>query len=313
MEFNSEYIEAIEGFQKIKEGLAEVVASKARVAVTSLSSAFSAQIQNVLKETWNLTKFMNPLAEALKALYNPESLFSYEKYKNALNGYHWTLPYDMKAENLNELLSTVDSEVAFDKYMIKYFSKDKTDATFTYILDNLPRKHRTIMKQIRTGYENKQYALINLAMMSVIDDILSSVLVNAGANTNSGILQPIVLFLEKLPFRYFDVTCFEVLMLNNNINFIFENQNFSDGYMVSSNKKARRHSAMHGRSVSNKKIDSLMLINTIQTILSVKKILDVFRRTIIRDKKEKLYVIDSKKEKLVNKRFEKLIIDATTD
>jgi hypothetical protein len=79
--------------------------------------------------------------------------------------------------------------------MVKYFSKDKIEATFTYILNNLPRKHQTIMKQIRIGYENKQYALINLAMMSVIDDILSSVLVNVGANTKSGILRPIVVFL----------------------------------------------------------------------------------------------------------------------
>jgi hypothetical protein len=100
-------------------------------------------------------------------------------------------------------------------------------------------------------------------------------------------------------------------MLNNNINFIFENQNFSDGCMVSSNKKVRRHSAIHGRKISNKKVDSLMLINTIHTILSVKKILDVFRRTIIRDKK--VYVIDSKKEKLVNKRFEKLLSEVIND
>ncbi|MBR3787163.1 MAG: Maf family protein [Firmicutes bacterium] len=158
MEFNSEYIEAIEGFQKIKEGLAEVVASKARVAVTSLSSAFSAQIQNVLKETWNLTKFMNPLAEALKALYNPESLFSYEKYKNALNGYHWTLPYDMKAENLNELLSTVDSEVAFDKYMIKYFSKDKTDAK--RMLTSLSNNYHFVVSGV-TIYNKEEIHQIN--------------------------------------------------------------------------------------------------------------------------------------------------------
>lgn len=304
---SKEYYGMIEGIQNmIKESMVDVL-KPVRETIISMNLMMVETIRNTIRETIDLTNYMRPLVEALKGLNDLESVFSYEKYKNELNAYHWTLPYGIRPEELNEMLSTVNGEADFDKYMLKYFNDIKVEDTFAYIIERVPRKHRALIKQIQQGYFNKQYALINLAIISIIDDLISRIMINEDKNTNAGALKPLAEYLGQLPINYFDVTCFEVLMLDNNIDFIFENQHFSDGCKVESNKKVRRHQAIHGRKISNKKIDSLMLINTLQTILSVENILNVFKRTIKKGLKGTGYIIAPEKEKIVHRRFEKLI------
>jgi len=303
---NKDYDKLIENIETLKGTMTKTILQTMNL-FSAINLKLDTVVQSVLNVTIHLTKYMEPLAEAIKALNSPDSWFSYENYKNALNGYHWTLPYNMSTEDLKILLSTVESEAEFDRYMVRHFSNEKIKSVFEYILEYIPKKHKTLVKQIQQGYDNKQYALINLGMMSIIDDLIARLLVNKGKNTNSGIMKPVVDYLGKLPILYFDSIFFSVLMLSNNIDFIFENIIFSDGYAESSNKKARRHLAVHGRKVSNKKTDSLMLINTIYTIILTKKILDVFINTLIIN--NKAYIIDPKKEELVDKRFTKMYED----
>lgn len=48
-----------------------------------------------------------------------------------------------------------------------------------------------------------------------------------------------------------------------------------------------------------------------QTILSVEKILNIFKRTIKKGAKGEGYIIVSEKEKIIQRRFEKLIRDVS--
>lgn len=301
---NEEYFLMADRIKEIQKNISKVLLSFADKME---------KFQQALELAADYTRYMEPLVKAFRAISSPYSVLSYARYKELLDNYHWTLPYDIDAKDLSELLSKVQSEKEFDDYMLEYFSKHKVEGLFLYLEKNIPRKHKTLLKQIKKGYDDKLYALINLAMVSIIDDLIAPLLVNEGRTTNYGIMRPVVEDLEQLPLSYLDITCFELLMLSNNIDFIFENMDFSEGYGVNTNKKVRRHSSVHGRKISNKKADSLMLLNTIHTILSVDKLLAVFKRTIIKENKNKVYIVAPNKKGLVRRRMKKLLGEIELD
>ncbi len=269
------------------------------------------KISRVICEAVDYTKYMEPFAKAMEALTHPDSIFSYVQYEKELDRYHWGFPHGMEPEELKDLLTKVECEKEFDQYMVKYFTIERVEATFQYIYEKIPRKHIALVKQIQKGYGTKQYALINLALVAIIDDLISGLLQNKDQNTNAGIMRPVIDYLGHLPIRVFGITCFEIMMLSNSIDFIFENRRFSEGYEVNSNKKIRRHFSLHGRRVSNKKIDSLMLINTLCEILTVRNLLGVFRGTLKRNPKDrKEYIIAPGKIKLVEKRLCRILEEA---
>ena len=74
-------------------------------------------------------------------------------------------------------------------------------------------------------------------------------------------------------------------MLNNNINLLFDNVDFNN-IKISNNKAIRRHTTQHGKKYSNKKIVSIMLLNTLYNLLYIKEDLKVYKQRL-KVKKEK--------------------------
>ena len=86
-------------------------------------------------------------------------------------------------------------------------------------------------------------------------------------------------------------------MLNNNINLLFDNVNFNN-ITISNNKAIRRHTTQHGKKYSNKKIVSIMLLNTLYNLLYIKEDLKIYKgRLKIKKEKDgnKIYILIQKK------------------
>ena len=132
------------------------------------------------------------------------------------------------------------------------------------------------------AYGRGDYVIANNAWMSIIDNLLSNYLYNPGQVRRQGLLRPIVdLWSEAF---YNTAMAFRLMMLSHNVDFIFEEYNFAEKIVIETNKKVRRHPAIHGFRYSNHKIDSLMLMNTLQDLLSLKDVLELFKGSLAIDK-----------------------------
>ena len=132
-------------------------------------------------------------------------------------------------------------------------------------------------------------------------------MVNPGSVKRNGIFDPIVKYYGEYTPR--EVTFWIRLdMLSHAVNIIFEQYNFKDKIDVITNKQARRHLSVHGIRYSNKRVDTLLLINTIYEISYNEKYLKPFVATIQYASKMERMEIDKKKMKLIQKRIQNLEI-----
>ena len=96
----------------------------------------------------------------------------------------------------------------------------------------------------------------------MIDNLLSYYLIDKGCSTRVGLFEPII----KDLYSKNDNTSlsFIVMMVNSNINLLYETIEFNNKISINTNKKARRNPIAHGKFYSYKKIDTIMLFNTLK-------------------------------------------------
>lgn len=155
---------------------------------------------------------------------------------------------------MNELFTQVDSEKDFDKYMLKYFDRRKIDKLCNEISLRVSRKHRMMFKQIKASFDSKNYALANVGMLSIIDELCSKFLYNKGKSRRIDIFLPLI---EEVDNSSDVFEVIPIMILNENINIIYESIDFNSRITIKTNKKVRRNPSLHGQYFSNKKIDSL--------------------------------------------------------
>ena len=125
---------------------------------------------------------------------------------------------------------------------------------------------------------DKSYQLINGPIISLIDDSLSTFLVKKSNTSRKGILLPILEDLEESVDWYLYVF---LNMLSNNITSIFKNIDFDEDIVIVNNKKISRHTIHHGRFLgNNKRIESIMLLNTLYNSLVVVNQLNKYHNKI---------------------------------
>lgn len=233
-----------------------------------LSEALKPITSQVIDSLPKMTSYFSELSNSLeKAKENPDSLLNWIEYSEKLSEYIWTIPYDISSEELKSLTSVVNSEKEFDKYMLRYFDKTKLEKMFDELLSRIPYKHKTIFKQIRNSFYQKDYALANTGILSVIDELCSQFLLDKGCLKRKDILLPIVEMINNTSDDNFEVI--PILVLNDNINTIYESVDFNKRIKIKTNKKVRRNPSQHGRYFSNRKIDTIMLLNTVYYLLIV--------------------------------------------
>lgn len=129
-----------------------------------------------------------------------------------------------------------------------------------------------------------QYAIANNALMSIIDNLLKKYMYNPGNVKRKGVMEPMVNYYGG--FTPKEVSFYlRMEMLSHCINFIFQWHDFSKKIHIETNKKANRHIAVYVFKYSNKRIDTILLINTIYEILYHQKYMKPFEGTIIIPKK----------------------------
>ncbi len=224
--------------------------------------------------------FQKAIEEAKK---DPDNIWNYIDYKNALKNFLWAFPYDISTDELKRILSNVHDEREFDVFMKTYFDNTKVNKMIEDIQYQLRGQQLTLFKQAVFAYKNKKYSLANMAIISLIDYTLSYYLENKKTTARKGILDPIINELFEIDLNEYGPFSLQLAMLGNNIDIVFENMDFN-GYAISTHKKVRRHPSQHGFAFSNKKIDSLMLFNLLFNILSTKKELRNYKGKIIHNR-----------------------------
>ena len=80
------------------------------------------------------------------------------------------------------------------------------------------------------------------------------------------------------------------MMVNSNINLLYEQIEFNNKISINTNKKARRNPISHGKSYSYKKIDTIMLMNTLYYLLVIQNELKEYKNSLYRNKKKEFYI-----------------------
>lgn len=287
-QYNSEFAEAIKNINKICEPVRQAVQY-----ASEYMKKIGEQVRKVFEQYdfskmyQNLLIPMQQFAQEIEKIKNdPDSLLNYMSYVKNLSNYFLAMPYSIDTSELKSIFENVKTEKEFDDYMKKYFTNQKLQQLFNDIKLKISRKHITIFKQIEQAFYNKQYSLINNAIISIIDDELSYYNYNKKETKRKDILYPIIEEYQKKDVSQCDwLDLFYLEMLNNNINLLFDNVDFNN-IKISNNKAIRRHTTQHGKKYSNKKIVSIMLLNTLYNLLYIKEDLEVYKQRL-KVKKEK--------------------------
>lgn len=280
------------------------IKSKIQVDLSGLSNLPQLNIGTDLTKSLKgtLTSFQKFNELYNKAEADPDSVINHMKYEEALEGFYWAWPYGITGEKIKGTLERCQTEADFDKEMQRYFTKQRMQSIFKDIYNELPKHHKILFKQVEHSYWKKDYAIANNALMSIIDNILKKYMFNPGSIKRMGVLEPMVNYYggftpKEVPFYL------RMEMLSHCINFIFHRYDFSKSIHIETNKKANRHVAIHGFKYSNKRIDTILLLNTIYEILSLQKYMKPFEGTIIINKKTNKAELVAEKAKLVEKRI----------
>ncbi len=235
------------------------------------------------------TPYLEKLGKAInEAINNPDSLINWYNYGKKLSDYLWTIPFDIESTDLNKIFEQINSEKEFDDYIDKYFTDKKINSLFLSIENILPSKHKLIFKQLKQAFFNRSYALMIIGIMAIIDDLCSYFLINKEQSGRQGLFVPIINDLDKKDFNNFLIL--DLMILSNNIDVIYESVEFNGKIRIDTHKKARRNPCMHGKTFSNRKIDALMLLNTMYNLLIICKELKEYKGKIAKKNNNKFYI-----------------------
>lgn len=301
------------GFDRISTVMGAITKQQLALYDSNIIQQMTNSMSNVISQIAEVQKqFMNTISEtiarnvspALKALAfsldeaknNPDSLLSWMNYYNRMSEFFWIMPYKITTEELHEILQNVATEKEFDQYINKYFNKAKVELLIKDISIMLPNNNqRKIFDQIVAAYKSKSYALASIGITTMIDNCLSYYLIDKGCTSRLKLFEPIIKDLD-LKRENSDFS-FIVMMVNSNINLLYEQIEFNNKISINTNKKSRRNPISHGKSYSYKKIDTIMLLNTMYYLLVIQNELKGYKNSLYRNSNKKEFYIPSKDEK----------------
>lgn len=282
----------------------EMVINPMQLFMEKLMESIRPLVDIITSQIPKYTPYFKELAEAIdKAQKNPDSLINWYNYSKKLSEYLWTIPFDINSKHLKEIFEQINSEEEFDCYMKKYFTKTRTNELFMSIENNLPKKHKTMFKQVKKAFLDKSYSLAIVGIMSIIDELCSYFLIDKGCNRRQNLFEPIIKDLDSRGADNFSIL--DLMILSENLNVIYENIEFNEKIKIDTHKKARRNPSQHGRSFSNRKIDAIMLLNTMFNLLIVQKKLKYYKNKLY--KKKKFYIPNNEERKIIKNKIKENI------
>ena len=279
----------LDGIAQAIQSAFKTIVDNTKVLITALNE-IGKMLENIVPSNY----FHGLITAWSEILSDPNNALNYTRYEQQLDNFHWAWPFQFYAATIKELVETVNSEKDFDTYMVKYFSPGKDKELISAVEAKLPKSQKLLFKQAATAYNNHHYAIANNALMSILDNLLSMYLRNKGQTKRYGIFKPLVDVYSNLSVFCLTPQVFRLIMLSHNIDFIFQNYGFDEKIIIDTNKKARRHPSIHGFKYSNKKVDFLMLINSLNELLSLQDLIKSFEGTLKLDRKRGFYVDETK-------------------
>lgn len=221
----------LKAFAHLSERITEVAKS-----ISEVMTNFGQMLSEIVP-----TDYFQGFISTLQDIYkNPDSLLNYLGYEKDLNSFHWAWPFGFDSAIVKNLVESVQDEKTFDNYMVHYFAAGRDVELMCAVAQLLPSNQKILFGQVCNAYNNKDYAIANNAIMSIIDNLLSKYVVNKGITVRYGIFKPI----EKILYGdnvIFDIACtIRIVLLSHNIDFIFENYSFKEKISIKTNKKVRR-------------------------------------------------------------------------
>lgn len=297
-----DYEEMSNAFKVDLSPFAEIIKQQYETLANNFASSLSEPLQQLTNLQKELADFINKqlnlippflkdLSNALEEVKdNPASPATWRKYYNTLTKYFGIFPYKMTTEEFDELLKNISEEKEFDAYMRKYFNKKKVSELTNDIKSMLLRNDEKIFfDQIVFSYNNKKYAIANVGLTSIIDNALSFYLYNKVQTKRQNIFDPIIDDLDSKEEN--SQLLFIVMMINSNITRLYEFIDFNNKISITTKKKARRHPFAHGKLYSNRKTDTLMLLNTLYYILLVQQELKKYEGTLKYSRKKEIFYL----------------------
>lgn len=269
--------------------------SNALLKIAEVQKQFMNKISEMI--SINASSIFKPLVISLEeAKSNPNSLLSWMNYYNKMSDFFWIMPYKITTRELHKILQNVATEKEFDQAINKYFNKSKVELIIKDIDIMLSNNNqRKIFDQIVKAYKSKSYTLAVIGIITMIDNCLSYYLIDKGCTSRLKLFEPIIKDLElKKEETDFHLT---VMMVNSNINLLYEQIEFNNKISINTNKKARRNPISHGKLCIYKKIDTIMILNTLYYLLLIKDKLKGYKNSLYRNSKKKEFYIPLKDEK----------------
>lgn len=231
-----------------------------------------------------------------KQLDNPDSWLSYYNYFKALSNFFWVMPYKVTSNHIKELIKKENTEEEFDRFMLNYFTDSLLEELFCDIKSTLPSNHMILFEQCVGSFRNKEYALCSLGLYSIIDDVLSFYILNKGCVSRKGIFGPIVREMaERDDFGKNHTMDFILLMMDKNIDSLYESTDFNTKVSITKNKDTNRNYSVHGKYYSNKRESDLMLFNSLFWLLKLQSYLSKYKNSLAYEKKQFKYIGSSQK------------------
>lgn len=283
----------------------KIIPNISNSVIIAINQIYESQ-RNLLNILSEAIQFKNPLFDSLtKTLSelekNPNSVVSWLNYYDKLSEFFWIMPYQMSVEELHDVLMNVKNEKEFDIYLNKYFSTKKIDMLKSDILNMLTsNQEKKLFKQITFAYDNKSFALANLGLISMIDNLLSFYIIDKGCVSRRKMFEPIIDDIKNR-MNLSDDFPYIVMMINSNINLLYEQIEFNEKITIKTNKKSRRNPLAHGKIYVNKKIETIMLFNTVYYLLIAQNELRNYKNCLVYNRNKKHFSIVSKEDKKILK------------
>ena len=291
--------------EKFMDAISSSVSNVIR-QIAETQNQFVSTLADVMRKS--IIPALNSLAISLEeAKNNPDSLLNWMHYYDKLSEFFWIMPYKITTEELHEILENAKTEKEFDKLINRYFNISKIESLTNDIGMMLPNNNqRKIFNQIVTAYKNKSYALASIGIITMIDNSLSYYLIDKGCTSRLRLFEPIINDLKLK--RSNSEIYFIVMMINSNINLLYEQIEFNNKISINTNKKARRNPISHGKSYSYKRIDTIMLMNTLYYLLVIQSELKQYKNSLYKkSNKKEFYIPNKEKKREIKQKIEKKV------
>lgn len=191
-----------------------------------------------------------------------------------LNKRFWVIPYEYEYKNLNSLTKLTKND--FEKKMIKYFTKSKINRLFSEcIKKEVNTDKKQLLRQVKQNYFLGNYSICLASLITYVDSLTLQLV-----DDNSTKQHTSYKVVDSLHDYYLSHDTYQMFLKIEVLKNFYDKLYKNDEQLKNPQSNIiNRNLISHGSKYSNKKIDTLRIINAIwyiQSIIEETNLLDMF-------------------------------------